>query len=47
MTLLGLHIFVHERVDVAVVEVGVGGRADATNCVSVCVSLRTCLRDRE
>ena len=28
-------MFVVERVDVAVVEVGIGGRADATNCVSV------------
>ena len=33
LTLLALDVFVHARVDVAVVEVGVGGRADATNVV--------------
>jgi len=34
LTLLALRIFHHERVDVAVLEVGLGGRWDATNIVS-------------
>jgi len=33
LTLLGLHIFAHESVDVVVLEVGLGGRLDATNVV--------------
>ncbi|KAK9835139.1 hypothetical protein WJX81_000787 [Elliptochloris bilobata] len=33
LTLLGLHIFLEERVDVAILEVGLGGRLDATNVV--------------
>ena len=33
LTLLGLHIFAHESVDVIVLEVGLGGRLDATNVV--------------
>ena len=33
LTLLALRIFHHERVDVAVLEVGLGGRWDATNLV--------------
>ncbi|ORC85219.1 folylpolyglutamate synthetase [Trypanosoma theileri] len=39
MFVLSLHIFVEEAVDVAVMEVGMGGRLDATNAISpdVCV----------
>lgn len=33
LTLLGLKIFVEAGVDVVVLEVGIGGRLDATNCV--------------
>lgn len=33
LTLLGLHLFSAERVDVIVLEVGLGGRLDATNVV--------------
>lgn len=33
LTLLGLRIFLHEKPDVAVLEVGMGGRLDATNVV--------------
>jgi len=33
LTLLALRIFHHERVEVAVLEVGLGGRWDATNIV--------------
>ncbi|TDH69770.1 hypothetical protein CCR75_004781 [Bremia lactucae] len=31
LTLMALHIFAHEKVDVVVLEVGLGGRLDATN----------------
>ena len=31
---LGLHAFLEEGVDVAILEVGIGGRLDATNCIS-------------
>jgi folylpolyglutamate synthase len=34
LTLLAIRIFHHEHVDVAVLEVGLGGRWDATNIVS-------------
>lgn len=30
---VGLHIFLEQRVDVAILEVGLGGRLDATNVV--------------
>ena len=40
-TVLGFHAFARERVDVAVVEVGLGGRLDATNVVRPEVSLVT------
>lgn len=33
MYLVGLHIFEREGVDVAILEVGIGGRLDATNVV--------------
>ncbi|TMW58784.1 hypothetical protein Poli38472_006929 [Pythium oligandrum] len=33
LTLLALHIFVEERVDVVILEVGIGGRLDATNVI--------------
>ncbi|KAK9817171.1 hypothetical protein WJX72_010631 [[Myrmecia] bisecta] len=33
LTLLGLRVFVEEQVDVAILEVGLGGRLDATNCI--------------
>lgn len=38
MTLVCLNMFVTQRLDVAVIEVGVGGRADATTVVDVCVA---------
>jgi len=31
MTILGLHVFVAEKVDVVVIEVGIGGECDCTN----------------
>ena len=33
LTLLGFKVFLEEQVDVAVLEVGIGGRLDATNCI--------------
>jgi len=33
LTLLAFRIFLHVRVDVAILEVGLGGRLDATNCI--------------
>eukprot|EP01064_Diplonema_japonicum_P003372 TRINITY_DN12183_c0_g1_i1.p1 TRINITY_DN12183_c0_g1~~TRINITY_DN12183_c0_g1_i1.p1 ORF type:complete len:479 (+),score=102.15 TRINITY_DN12183_c0_g1_i1:177-1613(+) len=33
MTLVALHCFTHEDIDVAVIEVGMGGRLDATNSI--------------
>ncbi|KAK9822027.1 hypothetical protein WJX74_001621 [Apatococcus lobatus] len=33
LTLLGLQVFTEEKVDVAILEVGLGGRLDATNCI--------------
>ena len=33
LTLLGFRIFLEQQVDVAVLEVGLGGRLDATNCI--------------
>ena len=33
LTLLSMYIFAQEKVDIAIVEVGIGGRADATNFV--------------
>lgn len=33
MTILALKVFLEEKVDVAILEVGVGGRLDATNCI--------------
>ncbi len=33
LTLLAFRIFLHARVDVAILEVGLGGRLDATNCI--------------
>ncbi|KAK9791368.1 hypothetical protein WJX73_000093 [Symbiochloris irregularis] len=33
LTLLGLQVFLAEKVDVVILEVGLGGRLDATNCV--------------
>lgn len=41
VTVLGLHAFAQEGVDVAVVEVGLGGRLDATNVLSPLVSAVT------
>ncbi len=29
----GLQVFIEEKVDVAILEVGLGGRLDATNCI--------------
>ncbi len=39
--MLGLHAFARERVDLAVLEVGLGGRLDATNVVTPLVSAVT------
>lgn len=33
LTLLGFRIFLEQQVDVAILEVGLGGRLDATNCI--------------
>ncbi|KAL6777721.1 FPG2 [Auxenochlorella protothecoides x Auxenochlorella symbiontica] len=33
LTLLGLKIFLEQNVDVVILEVGIGGRLDATNCI--------------
>lgn len=33
LTLLAFRIFLHAQVDVAILEVGLGGRLDATNCI--------------
>ncbi len=41
VTVLGLHAFVRAGVDVAVIEVGLGGRLDATNVVAPMVSAVT------
>lgn len=41
MTLLAFCVFAHARLDVAVVEVGLGGRLDATNILSPLVSVIT------
>lgn len=41
VTVLGLHTFAREEVDVAVVEVGLGGRLDATNVLVPLVSAVT------
>jgi dihydrofolate synthase/folylpolyglutamate synthase len=40
-TVLGFHAFARERVDIAVIEVGLGGRLDATNVVAPEVSVVT------
>lgn len=34
LTLMGFKAFIEEGVDVAIIEVGLGGRTDATNCLS-------------
>ena len=34
LTLMSFHVFIQEKVDVAVVEVGVGGSFDATNIIN-------------
>ncbi|MGE0824228.1 MAG: folylpolyglutamate synthase/dihydrofolate synthase family protein [Candidatus Binatia bacterium] len=41
MTVLALHAFAQAQVDIAVVEVGLGGRLDATNVVTPLVSVIT------
>jgi dihydrofolate synthase/folylpolyglutamate synthase len=41
VTVLGLHAFAREEVDVAVIEVGLGGRLDATNVLRPLVSAVT------
>ncbi|HXG22389.1 MAG TPA: folylpolyglutamate synthase/dihydrofolate synthase family protein [Methylomirabilota bacterium] len=41
MTVLAFHAFAREQVDIAVVEVGLGGRLDATNVLSPLVSVIT------
>lgn len=38
---LALHYFAHEKVDIAVIEVGMGGRLDATNIITPLVSVIT------
>jgi dihydrofolate synthase/folylpolyglutamate synthase len=40
-TVLGFHAFARERVGVAVIEVGLGGRLDATNVITPAVSIVT------
>lgn len=34
ITVAALHVFINERVDVAIFEVGIGGRFDSTNIIS-------------
>lgn len=41
MTLIALYFFVKEKVDVAILEVGLGGRFDATNIITPIVSVIT------
>jgi dihydrofolate synthase / folylpolyglutamate synthase len=41
LTAIGFEHFSRERVDIAVLEVGMGGRLDATNVVAPCVSVIT------
>ena len=41
ITLLGLKYFADNNVDVAVIEVGLGGRLDATNCITPILSVIT------
>ena len=41
MTVLAFHIFAQARVDIAIVEVGLGGRLDATNVLTPRVSIIT------
>lgn len=43
ITALGFHVFSQEKIDIAVVEVGLGGRLDATNVVTPLVSVITSL----
>jgi folylpolyglutamate synthase len=38
LTILAIRMFTAEQVDVAILEVGLGGRLDATNVVSPCNS---------
>lgn len=33
MQMSGLQVFTEEKLDVAILEVGLGGRLDATNCI--------------
>ena len=33
LTVMALHVFLQEQVDVAIVEVGIGGQYDSTNMV--------------
>lgn len=33
LTLLAFHVFIKEKVDVAVIEVGIGGEYDCTNVI--------------
>lgn len=48
ITVMGLLYFARRSVDVAVVEVGLGGRLDATNFVTACVSaITTISKDHE
>ncbi|MFC1706370.1 bifunctional folylpolyglutamate synthase/dihydrofolate synthase, partial [Planctomycetota bacterium] len=43
MTAVALHCFAQARVDVSVLEVGLGGRLDATNVVEPCVTVITAI----
>jgi dihydrofolate synthase/folylpolyglutamate synthase len=48
ITVMAFVYFARHSVDVAVVEVGLGGRLDATNCVLACVSIITTIaKDHE
>lgn len=33
LTVMAFHVFLREKVDVAVIEVGIGGEYDCTNCI--------------
>ena len=41
LTLMAFHYFSDQKVDVAVIEVGLGGRLDATNCITPILSVIT------
>lgn len=41
LTLMAFKLFLDEKVDVAIIEVGIGGEFDCTNILRLCVNLLT------